>query len=343
MLILIESHIPYIKGLLESVASVRYLEPEAFTPEAVAQADALVVRTRTRCDAALLDGSRVRHIATATIGTDHINLDYCRTHGITVSNAAGCNAPAVAQYVLASIATMMRRHGSLQPRDICLGVVGVGHVGSIVARFAEQCGMRVLRCDPPRQQAGHPGPFHSLDTIAKSCNVITFHTPLTRDGDCPTWHLCDARFLQSLRQPLMLVNSARGPVMDTGQVLAYASAHPETALAIDCWEGEPDINRQLMRRALIATPHIAGYSAQGKTRATAMAVEALCRHYGWHISVPQVPATMPAAGARNVSLSKIAASYDPAADTAALKAAPDAFERLRNTYRLRDEVADQGE
>lgn len=332
--IIIEKNIPFIQGLLDAVADVRYLPAEDITASAMRDADALITRTRTRCDATLLDGSRCRFIATATIGTDHIDLDYCRSHGITVANAPGCNAPAVAQYVFASIARFMELHGITGRPTI--GIIGVGHVGSIVARWAEQTGMHVLACDPPRADNEGSKDFVDMETIARESDIITFHTPLTRDGKYPTWHLCDLSFLNLTGRTPLIINCARGAITDTAALIEALDNGKVKDAVIDCWENEPAISSGLLRRALIATPHIAGYSREGKIRATSMALQAICRHF--NLPETDVPEKVPAGASAHVSLEKIAASYDPARDTAALRNAPDTFELLRNNYRLRNEV-----
>ena len=312
MRIIIESHIPFIRGIAESAGhEVEYLAPEDFTPDRIKNADALIIRTRTKCNAALLDGSDVRIIATATIGTDHIDLDYCRRRGIAVHNAPGCNAPAVAQYVLSVI-------GRLKPECRCLGIVGVGHVGSIVNRWASANGIKTLLCDPPRALKESPVGFVSLDEIARRCDVITFHVPL----DSSTRHMIDREFLASVAPDALIINAARGPVADTEALLSASQT-----LAIDCWEGEPQINLDLLAKAAVATPHIAGYSLEGKQRATAMALNAV---------LPAINLPV-AAYTAAPSMSEIMASYNPMADTAALKSAPRAFETLRNTYPYRPE------
>lgn len=331
MRIIVEANIPYIRGLLEKFGDVAYLPASGITADAVQRADALFVRTRTRCDASLLDGSSVKFVATATIGTDHIDLQWCRGAGIDVANAPGCNAPAVAQYVHAVIGS---RFGG-DVRGLTLGVVGVGHVGGIVARWGERLGMRVLRCDPPRQRR-EGGDFVDLATVAREADVVTFHTPLTRSGADATWHIADSRFLESLSHCRLLVNSARGGIVDE-QALLKAVDGGEMAVAIDCWENEPRINPVLLERAFVATPHIAGYSAEGKQRATAMALEAFERHYGVAVDGKPHPAA-PLLGADVDSVDTIMRSYDPLADTRRLRANPDAFERLRNEYYLRAEV-----
>ncbi len=333
--IVIEQNIPYIKGRLEPwFDSVVYAPASDIDAALVADADAIVTRTRTRCDAALLDGSAVRLIATATIGTDHIDLDYCRRAGIKVASAPGCNAPAVAQWALATILAWQRAR-ALEGRRLSLGVVGVGHVGSIVARWAGQLGYEVLPCDPPRERADGGDRWVSLNTIADRCDIITVHTPLNRHGADATFHLLNERFIGRLAgdKPRLLMNAARGAIASTQALLA---APPHIDLAIDCWENEPDIDKVLLQRAFVATPHIAGYSSQGKLRATAMAIEAVNRHFGIQAEAPSV--TLPATGAAKVTTEGIAASYNPLADTRALKASPEQFELLRNRYALRDEV-----
>lgn len=333
MKIVVENHIPYIQGLLEPYAQVAYLSQHEIDAQALADADVLITRTRTRCDEALLSGSRVRMIATATIGTDHIDLDYCRRAGIKVVNAPGCNAPAVAQWVLSSVGWWMRREGIAQPEALTLGVVGVGHVGSIVARWAEQMGFNVMRCDPPRAQKEGVAGFSTLSELQAQCHIITFHTPLVRAGELATHHICDSRFLSEAPRLRLLMNAARGPICDNAALAAWRGD-----VAIDCWEREPEISLPLLEKAFVTTPHIAGYSADGKRRGTAMVVEALNAEFGWQAK--PLAAEAPYGGAEHVTLQQVMDSYNPLADTAMLKADPAAahFEHLRNHYPLRPEV-----
>lgn len=325
---IIEANIPYIQGLIEPYSEVEYLESEDITPEAVRDADALLVRTRTRCDEALLGGSRVTFVGTATIGLDHIDLPWCAAHGIEAVNAPGCNAPAVAQWVLAVVARIMTK----TPADTVLGIVGVGHVGSIVENWARAIGFNVLRCDPPRRRA-EGGDFIALNELIARADIVTLHTPLYREGPDATYHMVDARLISALRPNAILLNAARGAIFHTEEVLRALSARPDVRLAIDCWEGEPQLNEQLLRRAEIATPHIAGYSLEGKHRATALVVSALARHFGLPIDLGHIDMGT----ASRPSLQRIAQSYDPMPDDAALRAEPTALERLRNHYPLRPE------
>ena len=332
MRVIVDSHIPNIQGLIEPYAEVLYLEPGDISREAVKDADALIVRTRTRCNADLLDGSRVRFIGSATIGTDHIDLDYCASHGITVRNAPGCNAPAVAQWVFCAIHAWMQARGIATPEGLTLGIVGVGHIGSIVARWGRELGFTVLLNDPPREK--RDGSFDvnifPLEELQRRCDIITFHTPITRDGQWPTWHLCDQAFLDALVCCRLILDAARGPIADNAALLRW---HGDVGL--DCWENEPVISRELLEKAIVATPHVAGYSREGKQRGTAMMLAALNDFYGWDIPVPEI--TAPATGAAQVTLDGIAASYDILADTDALKADPAGFEALRNHYLHRPE------
>ena len=329
MKILIERNIPFVKGLLEPYAEVEYPAADEFTPDTVKDADALLVRTRTRCDSRLLEGSRVSFIGTATIGTDHIDLPWCAAAGIEVANAPGCNAPAVGQYVLSAIDHLTSGNTS----GLTLGIVGVGHVGSIVERWARRCGMKVMLNDPPRQAAEGGDGWSTLEEIAAEADIITFHTPL----DSTTHHIVDKDFLNStLRKPI-IINAARGGIIDTPALVAALDRGIVRNAVIDCWENEPQISPKLLARAVIATPHIAGYSYEGKVRATRMAVDALCRHFG--LPYIEMEQHVPLGAADQIDLRTIASSYNPLTDTAALKASPDDFEYLRNHYSFRHEPA----
>ncbi|MBQ9073304.1 MAG: 4-phosphoerythronate dehydrogenase [Muribaculaceae bacterium] len=336
-ILVIEDNIPFIKGILDDVAKVYYLRPEEITSKSMKCVDGLVTRTRTLCNASLLDESNCRFIATATIGTDHIDLQYCKNRGITVANAPGCNAPAVAQYVMASILYhRLRRNATNSLCDTTLGVVGVGHVGSIVAEWARQLGMTVLECDPPRKMSESGEHWVDLNVIAERCDYITFHTPLTRDGIYATYHLADDDFYAKLRRRPAIINSARGAIVNTEALLRALDDGRVSDVMIDCWEQEPNINPQLLKRAFVATPHIAGYSREGKIRATAMAVKALTRYFDLpDLNVAEV---VPEGAAPSVTVDSIMQSYSPEDDTKALKTNISKFETLRNNYLYRQEV-----
>ena len=325
-----DRNVPYL-GNLARVVKIEALDAADINAEAVRDADALIVRTRTRCDRSLLEGSKVRFVGTATIGTDHIDLEDCRKMAIEVANAPGSNAPAVAQYVFSSIMRLINR----PVNQYTLGIVGVGNVGRIVEQWARAMEMKVLLCDPPRAESEGADGFVSLDEIASRADIITFHTPMVTDGPYPTLHLADKAFFSKLRRAPIVINSARGPVVDTHAWIEAIRQGRTSAAVVDCWENEPNINTELLQLADIATPHIAGYSAPGKARATAMVLDALCRTFNLE---PIAPDTDPIpAAATSITPAEALRSYDPTADTAALRSASEAFEHLRNSYALRPE------
>lgn len=328
-LIVIDKDIPFIKGRLEPVADTRYLDQDEFTPDAVADADAMIIRTRTRCDRSLLEGSRVGFIATATIGMDQFDLPWLQSVGIGTANAPGCNAPGVAQYVWSSLL-----HLGVRPDVLKLGVVGCGNVGSIVADWGRKMGAEVLVSDPPRQVAGIPDNYAPLDRIMSECDVVTLHTPLIRTGKNPTFHLIGDGELRLMREGGILVNAARGPVVDFN-ALSEAIDSKDLQAVIDTWEGEPTIDPALLDKVKIGTFHIAGYSLEGKQRATRMSLEAMERYFGFEVDKSGLAEAY--ALPRNVEAAIIKDSYDPFADMALLKKAPDRFDRLRAEYNYRRE------
>ena len=329
MKIVADSAIPFLRGVLEPFAEVRYLPGADISAADVRDADALVVRTRTRCGAALLEGSRVRMIATATIGFDHIDTAWCAAHGIEVSTAAGCNARGVLQWVGAVLADLSRRQG-WQPAQRTLGIVGVGHVGSLVRRYAEAWGFRVLCCDPPREERERCG-FLPLGEVAREADLITFHTPL----DATTRHLADAALLARTKPRAVIINSSRGEVVD-GEALKASGRE----WVLDVWEHEPHIDRELLGKALLATPHLAGYSEQGKANATALSVAALARRFGLPLAgwyPPQAASSSPRPIAWQELCDTVRGIYDIGAESRRLKAHPEDFEALRDGYAYRRE------
>lgn len=348
MKIVCDNKIPFLRGVLEPYAEVVYLPGRETTPEVVRDADAVITRTRTKCDAALLEGSSVKVIATATIGYDHIDTAWCEEHGIVWRNAPGCNSWSVKQYIATVLCTLARRHG-LELAGMTLGVVGVGNVGSKVAEAAALLGMRVLLCDPPRARREGEKAFVSLDEILAGCDIITLHVPLSREGEDATWHLFDAARLASLRPGQFLINSSRGPVVDNAALKAALQQKRLRGAVLDVWEGEPEPDRGLMDLLDIATPHIAGYSADGKANGTMASVRAVASVLGlpltqWRpeeIPAPPQPLhfRLEAAGkSRQQVLSEaLLHTYDPLTDDRALRADPASFEQLRGDYPVRRE------
>ena len=329
MKIVADNAIPFLDGVLEPFAEVCRRPGREISAEDVRDADALVIRTRTRCDETLLAGSRVRMIATATIGFDHIDLAWCRRNGIEVATAAGCNARGVLQWVAAVLALLARRQG-WTPGQRTLGVVGVGHVGSLVKSYAEAWGFRVLCCDPPREERERCG-FLPLEEVARQADILTFHTPL----DDTTRHMAGEWLFRMMKPGAVLLNSSRGEVVD-GEALLRS----ELEWALDVWEHEPELNPELLRRALVATPHIAGYSLQGKANATALAVAALARKFGLPVEgwyPPEVTPSQPRAISWQELVRTIVGAYDIEAESRRLKQQPSAFESLRDRYDYRQE------
>lgn len=329
--IVVEANIPFVRGLLEPFANVQYLAADIINPQSVKNADALLVRTRTRCNQDLLAGSKCRFVGTATIGFDHIDRDWCKANGIYAVNAPGCNAPAVAQYVFACIGSLINR----PINQHTIGIVGVGHVGRIVEQWARSLDMRVMLCDPPRQRQEGGDQWCSLADIAEKADIITFHTPLTREGTDASFHLADAKFFASLRRSPILINAARGGVVDNAALVNAIDAAQVSKTVIDTWEGEPAISTDLLSRVSIATPHIAGYSFEGKVRATSMVLSELCRFFDLPQLHPDVPA--PGDAPSSVRITNVLASYNPLFDDKNLRQNPSAFEALRNNYNLRHE------
>lgn len=338
MKVIVDDKIPFIKEALDTLADeVAYVPGKDFTPELVRDADALIIRTRTRCDRRLLEGSRVRFIATATIGFDHIDTAYCQETGITWQNAPGCNSASVAQYMHSSLLLLQRQKG-FRLEGKTLGVIGVGNVGTKVAQVGRELGMRVLLNDPPRQEKEGGNLFSPLEQLMEECDVLTFHVPLIREEAHKTFHLVDADFFGRLKRRPVIANTSRGEVIET-QALLHALQEGEVSDAIiDVWEHEPDINLNLLDHVFIGTPHIAGYSADGKANATRMSLDALCRffHIDAHYRIEPPAPPQPLIEAHDLTEASLA-MYDPRRDDQALRLHPECFEKLRGDYPLRRE------
>jgi erythronate-4-phosphate dehydrogenase len=322
MKIVVDDKIPYIRDAISKItADAVYIKGADIGAADVRDADALIVRTRTRCDEQLLGGSSVRFLATATIGFDHLDTAYLQRAGITWMNCPGCNAGSVEQY-LRSVLLLLPLH--LQRST--LGIVGCGHVGSRVRAAAEALGMRVLVNDPP---LGKPG-FVGLDVIEREADVITFHVPL----DASTHHLADRAFFGRLQRRPYIINTSRGEVADNDALFEALQNGSVRDAVIDTWENEPDIHRGLLERVMIGTPHIAGYSADGKANADNMVLDGLCRFFGVPSPGLVVPPPLPSTV---VNTGNALDLYNPLTDSERLKAAPERFEELRGNYPLRRE------
>ena len=329
MRIIIDSDIPHIRGILEPYAEVKYLRGAEIDAKSIQNYDALIIRTRTKCDEALLRGSNVKIIATATIGTDHIDIDYCQHSGIEVRNAKGCNARGVLQWIAAVL-----RHITLtdnkQPSNYCLGVVGVGSVGSLVSKYAHHWGFRIIECDPPRHER-EGGEFYPIERLAKECDILTFHTPL----DSTTQHLLNESLLRTMRHDAVILNASRGGVVDN-----LAVANSSHRYYFDVWENEPNIDPLILEKSVIATPHVAGYSAQGKANATAMVVNQIAEYFNLPITT-WYPSDAPRSCARLISWEELCRTIDEyypiSEESEKLKLHPEQFEAMRNNYSYRKE------
>lgn len=329
MKIVADRDIPYLKSVLEPYAEVVYCSGNEISCGDIVDADALIVRTRTRCDAALLAGSKVRFIATATIGKDHIDEAYCREAGIEVCSAPGCNARGVLQWVAAALRHVVLSDDAV-PQRYKIGVVGVGNVGSLVAEYARHWGFQVLECDPPRM-AREGGDFKDFKTVACECDIVTFHTPL----DSTTRHMLDADMLQLMPPHAVIINASRGAVVDNRAV-----AHSSHRYIFDVWEGEPHVNESIVRGAELATPHVAGYSIQGKANATAAVVRGIAKSFGLPLT-DWYPCGVEGVEHRLIDWREMCDTipdyFDILSESTSFKERIEEFELLRNNYNYRRE------
>lgn len=339
--IVADSAIPFLEGVMEPYADVVFIPGNKICHDDIKDADALMIRTRTHCNAELLEGTSVKFIATATIGTDHIDFPYCDLHGIVVRNAPGCNAGGVMEYVFSALYGLASRKAINLEGDT-IGIVGVGHVGSLIERMALALGFRVLKCDPPRAAAEGPFGFCDLEYLLKNSQVVTMHTPL----DETTRGMADAHFFDLMQPGAFFINASRGEVVCDD---ALKAAMPKLGpVIIDTWNNEPDIDKELMDMVDIATPHIAGYSYQGKQNGTAAAVRAVAHYFGFQELFEFYPkAEFPENEAVKLDLKglrqgEIAAvfqyNYPIFTDDFMFRLEPENFEKLRSEYKYRREV-----
>ena len=280
MKIVADENIPRVVEAFSDLGKVALLPGREIERRHLLDCQCLLIRTVTQIDNNLLHDTPVGFVGTATIGTDHVDLDYLQGKQIGFSNAAGCNAEAASEYVISGLFALSERKG-FDPFKLKAGIIGCGNVGSRVLQKLQALGIDTLINDPPLEAAQTTDyPFVDLDTIVSECNFITLHVPLTRDGEHPTHHLLDRERLQKLTKNYVLVNAARGPVVDNKALLAILDQRPDLVVFLDTWENEPDISRTLLQKVDLATPHIAGYSVEGRLRGTQMILDAACKHFG---------------------------------------------------------------
>ena len=350
MLIIADENIPLLDAFFASFGEIRCYPGRTLDAATVRDADVLLVRSVTRVDRPMLDGSKVRFVGTCTIGTDHLDIDYFSQAGIAWASAPGCNARGVVDYVLGSVLALAERQG-VDPAGRRYGIVGAGQVGSRLVSVLRGLGWSVKVCDPPRQ-ATEGGDYCTLEEIIADCDVISLHTPLTDE----TRHLIGRQQLSGLQSGSWLINASRGAVVDNQALLQALQAGTDLQVVLDVWEGEPQVNVELAQRCRIATPHIAGYSLDGKLRGTAQIYQAFC---AWQQIQPTVdlqqllPAQLlpelclDAAAAAGWALPIVCrAVYDPRRDDADFRRSLHgseqqrraAFDQLRKAYPLRREI-----
>lgn len=345
--IIADEKIPFLKGALEPFAEVFYFPGKEISNEILRNADALITRTRTICNKELLEGTQVKFIATATIGFDHIDTKYCKQNNIQWTNAPGCNSGSVMQY-MASVLVRLALKYDFSFSDKTLGIIGHGNVGSKVSRLAKALGFKVLINDPPLHRSGLLAHHVSLEEIKEKADIITFHVPLNKNGLDKTLHLVDQQFMNTLKASTILINSSRGNVFDTDALKIALKQKMVKGVVLDVWENEPNIDLELLGLLDFATPHIAGYSADGKAKGTAMSVQAISDFFGFGLR-DWFPENIPALSNKVIeidaneddedkSLMKcILSSYDIQSDHKRLINSVDTFEKQRGEYPLRRE------
>jgi erythronate-4-phosphate dehydrogenase len=284
MKIVADENIPYARQAFKSLGEVTTLPGRNLKPQDIQDCECLLVRSITQVNKALLKNSSVRFVASATIGTDHIDLDYLQQNDIGFANAPGCNAESAAEYMI-NVLFHLAQKKNFDPFGLTAGIIGHGNVGSRVKNKLDALGIKTLVNDPPLQHSGDDSQnFVSLQTILHECNFITCHVPLTRDGEHPTWHLFNGALLNKLGRNTLLFNAARGAVIDNNALSALLKSRDDLTVFLDTWEGEPRIDQTLLKQVDFASPHIAGYSVEGRLRGTQMILHAACDYFDIHAS-----------------------------------------------------------
>lgn len=347
MKIVADNKIPFLKGVLEPFVDVCYKAGNEISRSDLLDADALIVRTRTKCNKNLLEGTKVKFIASATIGFDHIDSVYCKNNGIQWVNSAGCNASSVSQWFLAALLAYANKK-KVNLKNRTLGVIGVGHVGSKIVAAAEALGMRVLLNDPPREHNEGSCEFVSLKLLLQESDILSLHVPLYKTGQDKTYHLVNEEFLNNVNPGTLLINSSRGEVIDTSALISALDEQLVSDVILDVWENEPDIERKLLEKAFIGTPHIAGYSFEGKATGTSMVVRAISNYFDLPLSdwepdellnfeLVEVNLDTRQKSFEEICLEAIAKTYLIFEDDKRLRTNPEKFEWLRGNYIVRHE------
>ncbi len=345
MKIVADDKIPFLEGVFEPFGEVVYLPGDKIKKAHLKVADALLTRSITQCNSELLEGTSIKLIASATIGDDHIDKDFCKKNKIKWTTAQGCNAKAVVQYVTSALLYVSELSG-FTIKDKTIGIIGVGNIGSKVASVCRALGMKVLLNDPPRQRKEGSRDFSDLKTIRQQVDIITFHVPLTYGGTDKTFHLLDHDFINKLSKPMILINTSRGPVTDSEALIQGKEQGKISRLILDVWEGEPHIEPELLELVTIGTPHIAGYSIEGKAKATKMIVKSVSDFFNLPLKnrkpetdLKNIVLDLDLKGLnKQQSMQKVfRAVYDIQKDDEILRENPSDFERFRRSYVFRRE------
>ncbi|MFB3100278.1 MAG: 4-phosphoerythronate dehydrogenase [Gammaproteobacteria bacterium] len=353
MKIIADQQISHVAQAFSEFAEVTLYNGREITAEEIHDADVLLVRSVTAINANLLEDSQVKFVATATSGLNHVDLDYLRQNNIGFTHAKGSNARSVAEYVLSSLFVLADQH-DFKFKDKTVGIIGCGEVGSRVVELLETIGVKTIMNDPPLKAESGNEQYRDLHEVF-SADIITLHVPLTKDGPCPTFNLLDEKFLSQLNDNVILLNTARGGVINEAALKNHLACHKDMKVVLDVWEDEPDIDLELLTQIDIGTPHIAGYSTDGKIHATEMIFGSICDFfkldYKWNPIFE-----LPAANSLELPLGSelddqdaiqmaILASYDVRSDSASLRQLPEIsieqrgqyFDELRKSYPVRRE------
>jgi erythronate-4-phosphate dehydrogenase len=345
--IISDDKIPFLRGVLEPYAEIVYLPGNKIDNNILMEADALLIRTRTKCNESLLEGSRVKFIGTATIGYDHIDTKFCESMDIRWVNSPGCNSSSVQQYIAAALLKTASRY-NFNLKDKTIGIIGVGNVGAKVEKLAKTLGMNVLINDPPRSRNEGKTKFIDLQTLLSESDIVTVHVPLNFVGEDKTYHLFDDKIFRKMKKGAWFFNSSRGEVIDSSSLKRALGSGKLGGAVLDVWENEPDIDLNLMEKAFIATPHIAGYSTDGKANGTAMVVNSLSKFFNiplqnWYpgnVPVPSITSlTIDVKGKSDDDIIRevVIQTYNIEEDDLKLRSNPADFEKLRGDYPLRRE------
>ncbi len=347
MKIIADDKIPFLKGALEPYAEIVYVPGKDINTDMLKDTDALLIRTRTRCTESLLAGTGVKFIGTATIGFDHIDTQYCKKNNILWTNAPGCNSFSVQQYLAAALLKISSEN-QYNLKDKTLGIIGVGNVGSKIEKFAQILGMKVLLNDPPRARQEGRKNFLSINTVLSESDIITVHVPLNVAGEDQTYHLFNDESFKKVKRGAWFINSSRGEVTDTQALKKVLYSGKLSGAVIDVWENEPDIDPELMQQAFISTPHIAGYSTDGKVNGTAAVVNSLGSYFNlplvsWYPenvpppSSPYIPIDCSGKSEEEIIGEAVFHTYNIDEDSKRLRRSSANFEKQRSDYQLRRE------